>query len=311
MKKSIFSYFSYLVLTLLAVGTLSSCDPTETVDAGPTITVNPETAEVEVGQTTNFVYQVVSDLKLDEVRIVYPGQADQVVTSFTNNTSYSSTYAFTGIAADAGKTITFTIEARDKESNVSRKSVSVAVKAAVVPVDPIAIDAFPAVLLGAQDNATVGSFLDANSGLVYKQADAKSNSAKIDMAYLQGSVSAGQGAVIGSPVDNSIAFVFNNATSGVQTWATKNATRFKDTALSEANFNAVTDGSQLTAAFAAGTQPNNDGTTIEGAKSRVNQLTAGKVFAFQTAAGKTGLVYVVSVAAGETGSIRLNVKVVK
>ena len=94
-------------------------------------------------------------------------------------------------------------------------------------------------------------------------------------------------------------------------WATRNNTRFRNTSLSEANFNVITDGSQINVAFENGTQPDNDGVTNEGSKSRVNRLTAGKVFAFQTANGKNGLAHVVSVQEGETGSIRLNIKVIR
>jgi len=311
MKKSIFSYFSYLVLTLLAVGTLSSCEPTEDPLAGPTITVNPESAEVEVGQSADFTYTVVSDKNLKEIRVIARSVTQQAITDFTNNNSHNGSFSFLGAAADAGKTVTVTIEAVDNDDNRSSKSIDIAVKAATIPIDPIAVDAFPAILLGAQGNSNVGSFLDANTGTVYRQSDARANAARIDMIYLQGSQTTNQGAVIGGANDNSVAFIYNNATSGVQTWATRNATRFKDTSLSEAQFNAISDGSQLNAAFANGTQPNNDGVTNEGSKSRVNQLTAGKVFAFQTANAKSGLVYVVSVNAGNTGDIRLNIKVVK
>lgn len=311
MKKSIFSYFSYLVLLLLAVGTLSSCEPTEGVDAAPTITINPTSAEIEVGQQADFTYTVVSDKNLEEIRIISRNITQQTITDFTNNDSHNGSFSFLAAAADAGTTVTVTIEAVDKDSNRSSKSVDIKINAATVPVDPIAIDAFPARLLGAQDNATVGSFLDANLGTVYTIANARANAARVDMAYLQGSASAGQGAVIGSLSDASVAQVF--ATSD-GSWSTRNNTRFKNTSLSEAEFNAIgaNEGQKLTAAYAAGTEPNvANGNQSEGSASRVNQLTAGKVFAFRTADGKDGLAYVVSVAPGETGTITLNIKVVK
>ncbi len=307
MKKSIFSYFSYLVLMLLAVGTLSSCEPTEGVDAAPTISINPSSATIDVGQQADFTYNVVSTKNLEEIRIISRNVTQQTITDFTNNDSHNGSFSFIGAAADAGTTVTVTIEAVDKDNNRSSQSVDIAINEQV---NPIAIDAFPAILLGAQANSSVGSFLDANTGDVYTQSDAKANSAKIDMAYLQGSASNGQGAVIGALNDNSIEFEFDNASTGVQTWGTRNKTRFKDTTLGESDFNAITDGSELMAAFAAGSQPDNNGVTSEGAKSRVNQLTAGKVFAFQTEAGKDGLAYVVSVEEGTTGTIRLNIKIV-
>jgi hypothetical protein len=310
MKKSIFSYFSYLVLLLLTVGTLSSCDgTTDGVDPAPTITINPASAEIEVGQSADFTYTVVSTKNLQEIRLISRNVTQQTITSFTNNDSHNGTFTFLAAAADAGTTVTVTIEAVDKDSNRSSQSVDIKIKAATVPVDPIAIDAFPAVLLGAQGNSTRGSFLDAKTGTVYTIANAKANAAKVDMAYLQGSQSAGQGAVIGSLSDASVALVFSTSDAS---WTTKNNTRFKNTTLSEANFNAISDGSQLTAAFAAGTEPSvANGNQSEGSASRVNQLTAGKVFTFRTASGKAGVAYVASVAAGETGTITLNVKVIR
>lgn len=304
MKKSIFSYFSYLVLLFLAVGTLSSCEDTEGVDPAPTITINPSSATIDVGQTADFTYTVVSEKNLEEIRIIARNVTQETVTDFTNNDSHNGSFSFTPLATDAGTKVTITVEAIDKDNNRSSQSVEVTVNEQT---EPIAIESFPAILLGAQDNANTGSFLDASTGNVYKVSDARTNSQLIDMAYLQGSASNGQGAVIGSLRDASVEQVFSTTS-----WTTRNNTRFRNTTLSETNFNAITDGSELTAAYAAGTEPNvTNGNQSEGSASRVNQLTAGKVFAFRTADGKEGLAYIVSVDAGETGSIRLNVKVVR
>ncbi len=301
---------------LLALGTLSSCDPEDTVDAGPTITINPTSATIEVGQQADFTYTVVSDKNLEEIRVISRNTTQQTITGsdFTNNKSHSDSFSFIGGVADAGTTVTVTIEAVDKDGNRSSSSADITINAATVPVDPIAIAGFPAVLLGAQANANTGSFLDASTGLVYKIADAKANAAKVDMAYLQGSASNNQGAVIGSPKDASIVSVFTSATSGVQTWSVQNNTRFKNTTLSQTDFNAIVtgEGQKLIDAFAAGTEPTvTSGDQSEGSASRVNQLTAGKVFAFRTVDGKDGLAYVVSVEEGTTGSIRLDIKVVE
>jgi len=313
MKKSIFSYFSYLVLLLLTVGTLSSCGETEGVDPAPTITINPTSATIDVGQTAEFTYTVVSEKNLEEIRVISRNTTQQTITGsdFTNNKSHSGSFAFTGVAADAGSTITVTIEAVDKAGNRSSQSADITINEATVTPDPIAIDAFDARLLGAQSNANVGSFLDANSGTVYTIANAKSNAAQIDMAYLQGSASNNQGAVIGSLRDASVESVFSTSDGS---WSTRNNTRFKNTSLSEADFNAIGngEGQKLIDAYTTGTQPDAvNGDQSEGSASRVNQLAAGKVFAFRTADGKEGLAHVASVDAGETGTITLNIKVVQ
>jgi hypothetical protein len=314
MKKSIFSYFSYLVLLLLAIGTLSSCDPTETIDAGPTITVNPTSAEIEVGQSADFTYNVVSDKNLEEIRIISRNVTQQTITSFTNNDSHNGSFTFPAAVADAGTTVTVTIEAVDKNSNRSSQSVDIKINAATVPVDPIAFASFPAILLAGQGVADKGSFLDVNatSPNIYLLAQAKANAASVDLAYLQGGAAAAQGAVIGSPRDASIASVYNSATNGVQTWSVQNNTRFRNTTLTKADFDNINGGSAITTAFTTGTQPNvTNGDQRENSASRVNQLSVNTVFAFRTADGKDALAHVASIVTGETGSITLNVKVVK
>ena len=308
MKKSIFSYFSYLVLLLLAVGTLSSCDETETVDPAPFITVTPDGATIDVGQSVQFAYTVSSDIELTEVRIEYPNQADQVNTP--TGTSYSGSYTVTGQFADAGSDVIFTIVARDVNGNVGRKDVTVSINDAA----PVAFASSVAVILAGQDVANQGSFADVNGTTVtvYTLAQAKANSATVDIAYLQGGAAASQGAVIGSPRDASVASVYNSAGSGVQTWTTRNNTRFRNTSLTKANFDAITDGSLITAAYTTGTQPAiPTGDQSENSTSRVNQLTVGTVFAFRTADGKDAVAHVAAITPGNTGSITLDVKVVR
>ncbi|WP_338768637.1 hypothetical protein WAF17_08215 [Bernardetia sp. ABR2-2B] len=314
MKKSIFSYFSYLVLMLLAVGTLSSCDPTEDPSAAPSITVNPESATIDVGQSVDFTFQVIStESELSEVRIVYPGQADQIATTFTdNNTRYSGVYTFTGLLADASSSVTFTIQATDIAGLTSTKDVVVTINDAP---DPIAYASSQAVILAGQDVANTGSFvdMDGTTPTVYLLAAAKQNAAAVDMAYLQGGAAASQGAVIGSPRDASVAAVYNSAVSGVQTWSVQNDTRFRNTALTEDDFEAINDGSLITAAYTNGSEPNigSTGDIREGSASRVNQLSVGDVFAFRTAGGKDGVAHVSAIETGTTGKITLDVKIVR
>ncbi|WP_338812318.1 hypothetical protein V9L05_13030 [Bernardetia sp. Wsw4-3y2] len=312
MKKSIFSYFSYLVLLLLAVGTLSSCgDGTEDPSAAPSITVNPESATIDVNQSVDFTFQVIStESELSEVRIIYTGQPDQVFTPATdtftdNNTRFSGVYTFTGMLADAASSVTFTIKATDMAGLTSSKDVVVTINEAP---DPIAYETFPVILLGAQANTANGSFLDASTSAIYKLAEARTNSALIDIAYLQGSQSAGQGAVIGSLRDASIEQVYSTSD-----WGTRNDTRFRNTTLTKADFTAIFDGSQLTTAYTNGSEPSigETGDIKEGSASRVNKLAVDDVFAFRTADGKDGLVHVQQIVTGESGSITLNVSIVK
>lgn len=143
-----------------------------------------------------------------------------------------------------------------------------------------------ATLLGNQDDTTNPSFYSTSAGVAYKQADAKANSASIDFAF--GTGTGDNAFFIGGVTDESVKFIYNNPTTGVQTWATKNATTFKTTTVTAADFDAIaaTDGAGLVAKFDAGTAAA-DGTRVKAANTVV-----GSVFGFQTAAGKKGLVKV-------------------
>jgi len=161
------------------------------------------------------------------------------------------------------------------------------------------ISTYTAVLLGDQ-TSTTPSFFASSTGTTYTQADAKANSASIDFAFGTGAA-AGNEFFIGSPIDISVAAIYNNPTTGVQTWATKNATTFKISALTATDFDAVTK-DDIAAKFDAGTA------APDGSRVKAAATTVGSVFGFQTAAGKKGLA---KVTARTATSITLVVKVQK
>jgi len=164
------------------------------------------------------------------------------------------------------------------------------------------INAFSAKMLGGQNNATLGSFLATDSGAVLTSSATGASTAlqaRVDLVYFFGT---SNGASMGAPSDSLVNVAHNGSTS-LSTWTTKNSTKFLVTTLTPAAFIAsdndsliksVTTGQTLTATLA-------------------NQLTVGKIIAFQTASGKQGLFHV-SAIGGTTGSdrsITIDVKVQK
>ncbi len=155
------------------------------------------------------------------------------------------------------------------------------------------INSFSMKILGAQGSATGSSFASID-GTVYILSDAKANQSKIDWLYYYG---ASDLATIAAPDDAHAATVFTNATYGLQTWTTKNATRFKlvTTAISWDN---ITDDEVIVAQTASGVT-----------NSRITSLTAGQYLSFIAASGKKGMIKVESITTGDTGDITISVKV--
>lgn len=172
----------------------------------------------------------------------------------------------------------------------------------VTPVTYGAITKYNTKLMGGQTNTTVGSFFSTQNGLVYGEAAAGADTTiqrRVDLVYFFGTTNH---ATIAAPSDADAQDAHNqsNGNEELKNWTIKNATTFKTTALSAADFVASANDSLAISALSGGA-------TL----SKVNELVAGQVVAFQTAKGKKGLFHVVSVD-GTTGldrSITINVLV--
>lgn len=155
-----------------------------------------------------------------------------------------------------------------------------------------------AVLLGAQ-NANDPSSLSTSDGSRYNITDAKTNSNKVDIMYFYTDL---QKVTFGAPSDNSIQTVFPSVTS----WTTKNATQFKKTTMTKSEFDALNGDDAAGAVRAAF-----DGGSATANGTRVNEaadnMGSGKVVAFKTEAGKSGIFYIGTVVPGASGSAKIEV----
>jgi hypothetical protein len=176
----------------------------------------------------------------------------------------------------------------DKAGYSSEISFNITTEAAAGP-----INTFSMKILGAQTAATGSSFASID-GTIYSLAEAKANQAKVDFMYYYGATDL---ATLAAPDDAHAAQIFTNATNGLQTWTTKNATRFK--LVSDViNWDAITDDEVIVAQCASGVT-----------ESRIPGLVAGKYLAFITASGKKGMIKVESITTGDSGDITISVKV--
>jgi hypothetical protein len=158
--------------------------------------------------------------------------------------------------------------------------------------DPI--DEFSAILMGAQSNTTLGSYLDVSEGAsgVMKQAAASSSQGSIDIVYYYGSTNT---ATLTAPDDETVGGGAGNL-SLCEGWTTKNATRFASSTLSASEFDDVEDDAPIA------------GLTGLSA-SKMTALSVGDVIAFETVDGKKGLIKVAALEATSSGTITIDVKI--
>jgi len=95
------------------------------------------------------------------------------------------------------------------------------------------------VTLGNQNSATLGSSLNLNDMSVNLLADARANSANIDLIYV---VDGNGASFIGAPSSDDI-----NAQLKVDDWTTRNATMLRATNFSVADFSGMSDSKELLA----------------------------------------------------------------
>jgi hypothetical protein len=158
--------------------------------------------------------------------------------------------------------------------------------------DPI--DSWEMRILGSWNNLTVGSSFASINGNVYMLDQAFANQALIDFIYWWG---ASTSATIGAPNDANAAQVFNTGAYALSNWTTLNATQFKTTTLTSADFDAVTDAAPCISNATGADQ------------TRIGTLAVDQVIAFISVGGKHGLIRVKAITDGSAGDITIDVKV--
>jgi hypothetical protein len=176
----------------------------------------------------------------------------------------------------------------DKDGQTNEITVNVTTENPAGP-----ISSFDQRILGSYES-TIGSSFASIDGTVYTLQNAKNNQSKIDWLYFYG---VSLLATIAAPDDGGAASVYNNATYGLQTWSTKNKTRFRKVT-SAINWESITDDTIILQETASGVD-----------QTRITELTAGNVLAFTAASGKKGMIKVNNIVAGADGSIDISVKV--
>jgi hypothetical protein len=163
------------------------------------------------------------------------------------------------------------------------------------------INTYNAITLGAQNNATVESFLSYsnNAATKYFQSAAFMHQADIDMfCFYEYTADHPNYMTLAAPGSN-ITGIFTGATAPDQ-YSTKNITFFVKTTLTAAEFDAVQNDAVVLNSF----DPNN-----KFKKAKV--LTSGDVYSFLLQSGKYGLLKVTNVTGVEDGTLQMDVKIQK
>jgi hypothetical protein len=162
----------------------------------------------------------------------------------------------------------YKFEVTDKDGETASVSVTVTVEEAGG-----AITTYTAKLMGAQNNTTYGSFLDAETGTVYMLADARTHAADVDVFYYFGSSNEAALAALDDTDANEFSMISDAS------WTTRNSTKFATTSIAAADFTAM----------------ENDADFVDATSSSVTNLSVGDVVAFKTVGGKMGLIHVASI----------------
>ncbi|PKP37548.1 MAG: hypothetical protein CVT98_05950 [Bacteroidetes bacterium HGW-Bacteroidetes-15] len=150
--------------------------------------------------------------------------------------------------------------------------------------------------LGAQSNTELGGFLSISEKKIYTIDQAAQNQEKIDIFCFY---EVGNDIAIAGPGSN-ISGVFGGEANDPVNWDIQNETRFCVVeALTQVEFNALKDGDTAIEALY----------NVESNYKKAKLLSIDNIYAFKTAAGTYGVLYVTDVIVGEDGYVEFEYKI--
>jgi hypothetical protein len=262
--------------------------PTIGFVAGPNFISNDATIITGTQFTIKVLAEanVTSATKLQSLKITRVFNLNSWDTTLTfNESTYTLEANFVAQTQAGVEKIEFKVTDKDGES--ATISLQITTEPETTPINTFAMK-----ILGSYQSATGSSFGSAD-GNVYTLSQAFANQAAIDFLYWWG---ASTSATIGAPDDANAALVYTGV-NGLPNWTTKNATRFKTSAITPAEFDAITDGKVLA-------------TNATGAdQTHLGNLAVENVFSFVTVTGKHGMIKVTDINTGAAGDITIDVKI--
>ena len=288
---------------LASMSVLTSCK--KETPAAPSITfLNGENSYVgktadDTTRDVTITIDAPGDLSSIKIfKVTNSGKStEKLISDFTSKTQHVFTYTFS-ILPNSGEN-KFEVEVTDKEDQTTSSYFTFT--AYSVPAGEIV--SYSAKIMGAQFNNAKGSFLSTSNGTIYSKTDAKTNASLIDFVY---SYRGGNYlAFIAAPSD---ALLDPTVNIKAENWSKYNSTKFKLSALTASDFDAITDDSKFS--------------SVENlTETNVLSLNVGNVVYFKTESGKLGVFKVTAINEGisggdavqkyQDGSIEIDVKVQK
>lgn len=152
--------------------------------------------------------------------------------------------------------------------------------------------------LGAQSNTTFGGYYSVTDNIVFTQANAFANQAAVDILCFFEEAS-GNNIAIASP-GSGITGIFTGDTAP-ENWTIQNTTYFFNTTLTAEQFDALAETDQLIVSSFVEVD----------SRRKAKDMQPGLVVSFKTVDGTYGLLKVIEVVQGATGSVKFEVKIKK
>ncbi len=272
-------FLIFALFILFAGATVfTSCEKDDAEPAKPTVSFKNTTGytfgatTAKYGDTVKVGFTAKSNGTDNLVKFSLYANGQKMKDSTINVAEYTVDYSL--IKGTADKEV-WKFEITDVANKVTSDSI-------VITANFGEIKQYASITLGAQDNATLPTFLSLTNSdsLRYFLAQAFDNQANVDMFLFY---EAGIEMTFAAPASN-ITGIFSGQYDP-NTYTTKNLTRYSDTPLTAAQFDAVANDAQILANF----------TAPAGKYKKSANLVAGKVIAFQTQAGKYGLIKIKTV----------------
>lgn len=291
-----------ILLALLCF--LSACEnknePTPKVE----IVITTEKESVNIGESLSINYTINSSVDISTINILIDNKIVENVNNTIGSKTYQGVYNFIAKTEYLNKKALIQVEVIDAENERSTEGISIRVGQSS---EPVPILEYNNIILETQSINNAKQFLDADLGKTFTLLEGKSAASTIDLVAFYDDEKKW---IIAAPDDQVIRDFFTDEQNGTQTWSVRNRTRLKETALTNRDFFAITDGKEIRGEYALGGTPQNTDTQDSFAL-QVNNLQAGYVFAFQTVDEKEGLIYISEIVGEAAGRTTIAIKIIK
>lgn len=286
-----------------------------TTDKDFTVYVQSAPAEVAITLPTNAPSEIMDNELVDfDIAVVSENDIKYIKTYldqseisaltkeiFTNPKEDTYHFSYQPSAADADKTLTFTIEVMDVLGNIVKKAFSIDVRRS----QAVDFNTYTSVNIGAQRATAAGPFLNSSTGEIYVTAGSAAKAAGIDLATFYSGSSNSYNIVsptLATVADN-IYTVALYGSDALANWPVRNRTLIKKTSLTQSEFDLIASASEIEALYT--------GSSVAASESS-GGLANNNVIVFKTAGNKYGLLLVKARSANaNTGYLTVDIKVQK